>query len=279
MLLEKSPIFVKSNHTKTYRKTMKEIKINEYARQQIRRLFSQRSAVNTLKSDPELTQIFDNFAFDEALKFTEGPVLEKTRVMCILVSTIGCNAMREFKVYVDVCLNVGIKPREIREVIYQTVPYVGFSKMIDFLLEMNEVFANNDIKLPLDDQSTTTPETRRAKGKEWIDGIFGAGTADSMEKNAPKGQEHIVEFLESYCFGDFYTRKGIDMQHRELVTFCLLASMGVAQPQLESHGFGCKNMNISKKEMVAVLTGMLPYIGFPKTLNALTAVNKAYPEE
>lgn len=279
MLLEKSPIFVKSNHTKTYRNTMKEIKINEYARQQIRRLFSQRSAVNTLKSDPELTQIFDNFAFDEALKFTEGPVLEKTRVMCILVSTIGCNAMREFKVYVDVCLNVGIKPREIREVIYQTVPYVGFSKMIDFLLEMNEVFANNDIKLPLDDQSTTTPETRRAKGKEWIDGIFGAGTADNMEKNAPKGQEHIVEFLESYCFGDFYTRKGIDMQHRELVTFCLLASMGVAQPQLESHGFGCKNMNISKKEMVAVLTGMLPYIGFPKTLNALTAVNKAYPEE
>lgn len=279
MLLEKSPIFVKSNHTKTYRNTMKEIKINEYARQQIRRLFSQRSAVNTLKSDPELTQIFDNFAFDEALKFTEGPVLEKTRVMCIFVSTIGCNAMREFKVYVDVCLNVGIKPREIREVIYQTVPYVGFSKMIDFLLEMNEVFANNDIKLPLDDQSTTTPETRRAKGKEWIDGIFGAGTADNMEKNAPKGQEHIVEFLESYCFGDFYTRKGIDMQHRELVTFCLLASMGVAQPQLESHGFGCKNMNISKKEMVAVLTGMLPYIGFPKTLNALTAVNKAYPEE
>ena len=33
------------------------------------------------------------------------------------------------------------------------------------------------------------------------------------------------------------------------------------------------------KEMVAVLTGMLPYIGFPKTLNALTAINKAYPED
>ena len=30
--------------------------------------------------------------------------------------------------------------------------------------------------------------------------------------------------------------------------------------------------------MVAVLTGMLPYIGFPKTQNALTAVNKAFAE-
>ncbi|MBQ0048103.1 MAG: carboxymuconolactone decarboxylase family protein [Prevotellaceae bacterium] len=258
---------------------MKEIKINEHAKQQIRRLFSQRNSINTLKSDPELTEIFDNFAFDEALKLTEGPVLEKTRVMCILASTIGCNAMREFRVYVDVCLNVGVKPREIREVVYQTVPYVGFSKMVDYLEAMNSVFDNNDIRLPLSDQSTTTPENRREKGREWIDGIFGAGTAEQMEKNAPKGQEHIVEFLESYCFGDFYTRNGIDMQHRELVTFCLIASMGVAQPQLESHAFGCKNMEISKTEMVAVLTGMLPYIGFPKTLNALTAVNKAYPEE
>ena len=136
---------------------MKEIKISEYARQQIRRLFSQRNTVNTLKKDPELTTLFDNFAFDEALKLTEGPVLEKTRAMCILASTIGCNAMRQFKAYVDVCLNVGIKPREIREVVYQTVPYVGFSKVIDFLLEMNLAFEDNDIKLPLDDQSTTTP--------------------------------------------------------------------------------------------------------------------------
>lgn len=275
-LLEKRIIFAKTTKPSI---TMTETGISEYARQQIRKLFSQRNSVNTLKRDPELTQIFDNFAFDEALKLTEEPVLEKTRCLCILASTIGCNAMRQFKVYVDVCLNVGVKPREIREVIYQTVPYVGFSKMIDFLLELNEVFENNDIKLPLKDQRTVTPEERREKGREYIDGIFGAGTAAEMEKNAPKGQEHIIEFLESYCFGDFYTRKGIDMQHRELVTFCLLASMGVAQPQLEHHGLGCKNMKISKKEMVAVLTGMLPYIGFPKTLNALTAVNKAYTED
>ena len=173
---------------------MTEIGISEYARQQIRKLFSQRNSVNTLKRDPELTQIFDNFAFDEALKLTEEPVLEKTRCMCILASTIGCNAMRQFKVYVDVCLNVGVKPREIREVIYQTVPYVGFSKMIDFLLEMNEVFDDNDIKLPLDNQGTTTPENRREKGREYIDGVFGAGTAEQMEKNCPKGQEHIIEF-------------------------------------------------------------------------------------
>ena len=85
-------INVETNNTRP----MKEFKITEYARLQIRKLFSQRNSVNTLKRDPELTQIFDNFAFDEALKLTEEPVLEKTRAMFILASTIGCIAMREF---------------------------------------------------------------------------------------------------------------------------------------------------------------------------------------
>ena len=80
---------------------MKELKITEAARKTIRKLFSQRYSVNTLKHDPELTEIFDNFAYDESLKVTDGPVLEKTRVMCILASTIGCSSKLEFRNYVD----------------------------------------------------------------------------------------------------------------------------------------------------------------------------------
>ena len=130
---------------------MKEIKITERAHKEIKKLFSVRNQVNTLKSDPELTAIFDNFAFDETLAVADGPVVEKTRVMCILASTMGCNALTEFRMYVDAALNVGVKPREIREIVYQAVPFLGFSRVIDFLLVMNEVFDNNDIRLPLGD--------------------------------------------------------------------------------------------------------------------------------
>lgn len=259
---------------------MREIKISERAHKEIKKLFgSSRNKINTLRSDPELTEVFDNFAYDESLKLTEGPVLEKTRVMCILASTIGGGAITEFKLHVEICLNMGVKPREIREVVYQAVPYVGFSKVIDFLLVMNDVFENNDIKLPLDDQSTTTKENRREKGREWIDGIFGEGTAENMMQTSPRGQEHIVEFLESYCFGDFHTRNGIDMQHRELMTFCFLAAMGGCEAQLKTHAIGNKNAGTSKKEMVAAVTAMLPWIGFPRSLNALSVINDAYAEK
>ena len=86
---------------------MKEIKITERAHKEIKKLYG-RHAVNTLKSDPELTVIFDNFAFDETLQATTGLVEEKTRVMCILASCIGCNALTEFRMYVDAALNVGV---------------------------------------------------------------------------------------------------------------------------------------------------------------------------
>jgi len=258
---------------------MKEIKITEKAHKVIKRLFSPRNTVNTLKSDPELTAIFDNFAFDQTLQVADGPVEEKTRIMCILASTMGCNALTEFRMHVDAALNVGIKPREIREIVYQAVPFLGFSRVIDFLLVMNEVFDNNDIRLPLDDQATTTEENKGEKGREMIDALWGEGNAENMMETSPKGQEHIVKYMEEYCFGQFYTRNGIDLQHRELITFCMLAALGGVNERLRTHAIGCKNTNISKKEMVAAVTAMIPWIGFPRSLNALNIINDAYSEK
>lgn len=258
---------------------MKEIKISEEAHRVIKRLFSVRNTVNTLKSDPELTAIFDNFAFDETLNMAEGSVEEKTRIMCILASTMGCGALTEFRIHVDAALNVGIKPREIREIVYQAVPFLGFSRVIDFLLTMNEVFDNNDIRLPLDDQGTTTEENREEKGMEMIDALWGEGNAENMYATSPKGQEHIVKYMAAYCFGQFYTRNGIDLQHRELITFCMLAGLGGCDDRLRTHAIGCKNMKITKKEMVAAVTAMIPWIGFPRSLGALNVINDAYSEK
>lgn len=258
---------------------MKEIKITERAHKEIKKLFSGRHTVNTLKSDPELTAIFDNFAFDETLQAAEGLVEEKTRVMCILASTMGCNALTEFRMYVDAALNVGVKPREVREIVYQAVPFLGFSRVLCFLLAMNEVFDDNDIRLPLDDQATATDEDCHEKGGKMIDALWGEGNAENMLETSPKGQEHIVKYMQDYCFGRFYTRNGIDLQHRELITFCMLAGFGGCDDRLRTHAVGCRNTHITKKEMVAAVTSMIPWIGFPRSLAALSAINDAYSEK
>lgn len=258
---------------------MKEINITERAKKEIRRIFSQRSTVSTLKNDPELTEIVDNFAFDETLSVSdEGPVKETTRILCIMASTMAQYSKNEFKMYVDAALNVGVKPSEIREVVYQAVPYLGFSSVLCFIQIMNEVFANNDIRTPLHDHATITRENRREAGKKIMEEAFGKDYIQEMIDTCPKGQEHIIDYLEGYCFGDFYTRRGLSLQIRELMTFCFLASMGGCDSQMRAHAKANRRVGTSKQEIVGAVTAMLPYIGFPRSLNALNAINDAYAD-
>ena len=118
---------------------------------------------STLKvTDPELIEVFDNFAFDEVISY--GNLDTKTRVMMILASTIACQAQFEYRAMLGAALNVGITPVECKEVLYQSVPYVGIAKVIDFIHVTNDVLTQHGVKLPLEGQSTSTPETRMEKG-------------------------------------------------------------------------------------------------------------------
>lgn len=134
-------------------------------------------------TDPGLIQVFDNFAFDEVISHDTMDV--KTRVLMIMASTIGSQALTEYKMFVNASLNVGVTPVEIKEVLYQSVPYVGISKVIDFINASNEIFTERNIALPLESQSTTTPETRMGKGLAKQKEIVG-DRIDDMYKNSPK---------------------------------------------------------------------------------------------
>jgi len=76
------------------------------------------------------------------------------------------------------------------------------SKVFDFLPATNEVFQDKGINLPLEGQSTTTPETRHAKGLTLQKAIFGE-LIDRMHQQSPKAQLPIQEFLSANCFGDY----------------------------------------------------------------------------
>jgi len=113
-------------------------------------------------TDPELIEIFDNFAFDEVLRHDTLDV--RTRLMVQLASMIACQALREYRVMLGAALTVGVTPVEAKEIVYQAVPYVGMAKVFDFIHATNDVLTERGVKLPLPGQSTTTPENRAEKG-------------------------------------------------------------------------------------------------------------------
>ena len=228
--------------------------------------------VSTLKvSDPELIEIFDNWAFDEVIEATEMDV--RLRLMVQLAALIACQAANEYRVMLGAALNVGVAPVEAREILYQALPYVGMARLFDFLHVTNEVFKNRDIALPLPEQSTTTAETRYENGLAVQKQIFG-DRIDAMVVQSPKDLLHVQRFLSANCFGDYYTRHGLDLRTRELLTFAILASLGGCEPQLAGHVAGNLAVGNDRQVLIATITQLLPFIGYPRTLNAIRVINE-----
>lgn len=231
---------------------------------------------STLKNtDPEFIELFDNFAFDEVVSY--GNLDKKTRLMVILASTIAMQTLSEYKIMVEGALNVGVTPIELKEIVYQSVPYVGIAKALDFIYALNEILKKKGILLPLEGQSTTTPETRYEKGLVLQKSIFGE-IIDKMYENAPKNQIHIQKYLSANCFGDYYTRNGLTVQIRELITFAIILSLGGCETQLKGHIQGNINVGNDKEMLLSTVTQLLPYIGYPRTLNAINCLNEVIAE-
>jgi 4-carboxymuconolactone decarboxylase len=226
------------------------------------------------KSDPEFIALFDNWAFDEVIG--QSKLDTRSRVMMILASTIASQALGEYKVMVGAALNVGLTPVVIKEILYQSVPYVGMAKVFDFLQATNAVFQENGIELPLEGQSTTTAKTRFEKGVAAQKAIFGEAI-DKMRQQSPEDQLHIQDFLAANCFGDYYTRNGIDLKTRELLTFAMLISLGGCEPQVNGHVTGNLKVGNDRARLIDVVTQLLPYIGYPRTLNALRVIDEVVP--
>lgn len=231
---------------------------------------------STLKeTDPELIEVFDNFAFDEVIALSKLDT--KTRVILILASLIGSQAVSEYRVMVGAALNVGVTPIEINEILYQSVPYVGMAKGFDFIHATNEVLSSRGIPLPLEGQSTTSPETRYDKGLAIQKAVFGE-TIDQMYERSPKDQLHIQRFLCANCFGDYYTRNGVDIRIRELITLSILIALGGVESQIKGHIQGNLNVGNGKDILLDLITQLLPWVGYPRTLNALKCLQEVATE-
>ena len=224
------------------------------------------------KNDPEFHDIFKNFAYNEVFEYSS--LDEKESVLVTLASLIACQSPKAFKKILLSAINKYITPEEVKELLYQSVPYVGFGRAHNFFGVVIKVFDKKGIDLPLENRSNTNDENRYEKGRKIQERYFGVEMIQAMNDNAPECQKHFNTFLEGYCFGDFYTRDGLNDQQRELITFTFIATLGGCENQLRGHTQGNLSVGNTKEKLVSAVTIMLPYIGFPRSLNALAIINE-----
>lgn len=226
-----------------------------------------------LRTDPEFIEAFDNFAFDEVVNHDD--LDDRIRFISILATLIGCQGIDEFKGMLLAAYNFGVTPVEMKEIVYQAVAYLGIGRVFPFLKALNTFLEETlKITLPLEKQGTTKREDRLEKGEQAQIDIFG----ESMKGYAFKGPEetrHINYWLTDNCFGDYYTRNGLSNKERELITFCFLFAQGGCEPQLKAHIQANMRIGNDQQFLIKVVSQNVPYIGYPRSLNALQCIREA----
>ena len=223
-------------------------------------------------SNPELQTILNRLIFGEV--FVAGSLPDTTRELITVVTLTVLQTMDPLRAHVGAALHVGVSPVQVQEAIYQCAPYIGFPKTIEALQVMNQEMAEHGIALPLPLQGRTTEQDRLEKGMAVQKQIFGK-TIDQMRAQAPAEEAHIQDYLSAFCFGDFYTRDGLSLQMRELLTLCMLVALGGCENQIKAHLRGNLQVGNDVSTMLDALTQCLPYVGFPRTLNALACLHEA----
>ena len=112
------------------------------------------------------------------------------------------------------------------------------------------------------------------KGAAVMRQIVGDELVDKLLAIAPADQVHLQHYLAGNCFGDHYTRTGIDVPTRELLTFSMLVALGGCDPQVRGHVAANLHVGNDRALLIEVVTQLLPFIGYPRTLNGLQAINE-----
>ena len=245
--------------------------ISEFAKQYQAKMFGGENCP-LAETDPEFVERFSNFAFDEVVN--SGELDGKTRFLAILATLLGCQGIDGFRVMLPAALNFGVTPAEAKEVVYQAAAYLGIGRVLPFLNASNEILRARGVKLPLEGQAHTTAENRLQAGEQAQIDIFGEGMRGFAETGRDTNGQ-VNKWLVDNCFGDYYTRGGLDYRQREMITFCFLAAQGGCEPQLTSHAAANMRVGNGREFLIQIVSQCLPYIGYPRSLNALRCVNDA----
>ncbi len=121
-------------------------------------------------------------------------------------------------------------------------------------------------------------EERRKRGAELIEKMLGIEQAQQTRRGwrqiSPQFEEYVVEFLS----GEIWSREGLDLRTKSLVTIAVLAGMGRTLG-LELNIRMALNNGATQREVIETLLHIAPYAGFPAAWEGLATADRVFGEE
>ena len=224
-----------------------------------------------VKEDPGMQNIMADYLYGEI--YEHGALDFVSRELITLAVMAAHNGGDLMKDHVQALLANGVSALAIREAVYQAIPYAGILSVRAALPYVQEALRESG-RETYEDASQTSEEDRFVKGFEAQCSVFPREVIQGGHDQAPDDLKHMQKFLSAHCFGDFYTRSGLTMKQRELLTFCVIASLGGCENQLRAHAGANLTAGNDRSVLLEAITQIQPYIGFPRTLNAINIIRE-----
>ncbi|MBI5458687.1 carboxymuconolactone decarboxylase family protein [Methanobacterium sp.] len=100
----------------------------------------------------------------------------------------------------------------------------------------------------------------------------------NLEKLLDDVAPDMARYIAEFPYGDIYSRPGLDLKTRELVTIASITTLGSAQTELKSHVHGALNVGCTPREIIEVIIQMAVYAGFPAAINGLISAKEVFQE-
>lgn len=189
------------------------------------------AAENNTSAD---TEVYTAMSEQEKTDFINDNLSVRLQHLSRLASISSNQALDKMADEVKSALADGLTAVEIKEAIYHSGAYCGFTRAAAALDKADEALKALGQDITYKSRITSTEETRYADGLAVQRFLFGPqiGTiTDGMEESL----KMQTLFLSGICFGDFYNRIGLPLYEREFITLCTIAGNGNCRGQLGGH--------------------------------------------
>lgn len=120
-------------------------------------------------------------------------------------------------------------------------------------------------------------DERYQKGLANLEKVDSEG-GKSVIKSLAGLSEDVGRYIIEFAFGDVYDRGVLDLKQREMITITTLLTQGDTEPQLNVHINGALNVGLMPEEIIETFIQTIPYVGFPKVLNAITVAKEVFKD-
>jgi len=219
---------------------------------------------------PDLARMTISFGYGEIYARPGLDLRQRQMVTMAALAALG-NAQPQLRFHIAGALHVGCTPEQVVELMMHLSIYAGFPAALNGVFAAKEVYAAQGVTVSTEQTAATSSRYEDGLASlRAIDGDAGERVLASLQDVAPD----LGRFIIAFCFGEIYTRPGLDTMSRELATVAALAAMGDATPQLKVHMHGFLNVGGTGEQLVEIVTQIAVYAGFPRAINAALAAKE-----